>query len=743
MLLPSRALQGALTLGPVRAPLVPNLLLCLAASSALAASAPPPVALLPERIEQRWSFDSTNDFTDPARAPIWDNNVSFANTWSGRGVRLHGPFPAILKLPAVRPGGQWNFPQQAGTLRLWFAPDWSSASLGGQGPRSWARLLEAGGAEGCWTWHFDPEGNRILLTVSARGVQAPWLAAPVAFESGVWHQLALTYSPQHAALYVDGVLRASDSAPPVFPDPQSLAGAGFLLGSDAQGGSTADGVFDEVVTFKYPCGADELARNWQALSPWSSGLAQADAARSSLRGSRSVLRSVAGSSYSSQTLALESILPPGGGGGGGGSNSFVSTLPSWADSSCTNGPLVIPTLANGALTLNFSFRPAGVTYDLAFATHLGVSDAGWQWLAEIPPLTNSFVVTNTSQSALFFRLIRVIDLNSLTPSLYVAPRFVPGADGSLALPFPSLSAAIIAATNDSVIVALPGLYEGRTNTSLSFGGKRLALVSERGWENTLINCAGATNGRGFVFTSALENHGAIVAGFTLFNASNSAVYCAGQSSPVFANCAFQFNTNRADGGAAFDCSNGLPLIVNCRFNSNSALTSGGAILARGTNGRVEISHSTFYDNRRISGGGTLCATSQASIFLNNSIVWSSSTSLGAEIVTNGARAVTAGSRWRAPASTAAPWRASPACAGSRAWTWTARPVWTNPRARTPRPAPPMWAPTSSSTASSSLSPPRRSGSLIRRAAGSPPTSWCRRWTRLLAWRSWGPTPTGR
>jgi hypothetical protein len=168
----------------------------------------------------------------------------------------------------------------------------------------------------------------------------------------------------------------------------------------------------------------------------------------------------------------------------------------------------------------------------------------------------------------------------------------------------------------------------------------LTFISERGWESTIIDCTGVANSRAFVFDTPSASSRGIVIGFTITNASNSAVSCANGSRPLFANCSFVQNASTGAGGAIY-CNAAAPLFINCRFSGNTASTLGGATYATGAGAMVRLSHCSIGQNTRANNGGNLNAQSGARMELINSIVWSSSTLLGAEIVTNGNGAVIA------------------------------------------------------------------------------------------------------
>jgi hypothetical protein len=210
-----------------------------------------------------------------------------------------------------------------------------------------------------------------------------------------------------------------------------------------------------------------------------------------------------------------------------------------------------------------------------------------------------------------------------------------GADGSIDLPFRDIQTALNAATNYSVILVKSGTYLGTSNRNLSFGGKRMVLISEKGWEQTTIS-VGATFANAFVFNSTNEDYRAQVIGFTITSANAAGMSFSGGSAPTFVNCDI---TQTAHGVAA---TNANPIFLNCRFHENNLFDgfaggNGSAVIASGSNTLIRFSHCLFYNNARSTNSGQMCVTNGAKVTLNNTIVWdpNSLTNLGPTIVTNG------------------------------------------------------------------------------------------------------------
>ena len=119
---------------------------------------------------------------------------------------------AWLKYHVYESDGTTNLSVDKGSVTLWFASSWGSTNAGGTGPGWWGQLIGAGqwtsnAVYGWWSLYTDPAGTNLYFSAQNNaGAQANYLAAPVAWTSGQWHFIALTYSSTNTALYLDGQL---------------------------------------------------------------------------------------------------------------------------------------------------------------------------------------------------------------------------------------------------------------------------------------------------------------------------------------------------------------------------------------------------------------------------------------------------------------------------------------------------------------------------------------------------------
>jgi hypothetical protein len=245
-----------------------------------------------------WQFDtlaltnqaglSPNTSSDVGLAPAWSGNaISMTNT-IGNGSQLIYP---------VASNGQTYLDCANGTVRFWFQPNWSttnSAALAGQNQqmvflaaRSWSISV----------WNETFGISYIQFASGNDQYHQPWSfksgpvnGALVSFQSNLWYQIVLSYSPTNVALYTNGVLLATANWAPedtnndcvydvgngnLFYPPASDLGAGFSFGS-AFGGLQISGQLEELETFNYPLTAQQVAAGFPAFAGVSSETVMAD-----------------------------------------------------------------------------------------------------------------------------------------------------------------------------------------------------------------------------------------------------------------------------------------------------------------------------------------------------------------------------------------------------------------------------------------------------------------------------------
>ena len=199
-------------------------------------------------------------------APGWDGLAAFFSRTNA---------PGALQFRAVGPGNQPRLALTGG-LRFLYRPVWSSGGsrntpeyTWGRGPGQWVRLLEisdtsTGKPTPVLALSVDPVGTNLVLQArDARGTWRTNYQAAISWrrmqpnlnprQPLPWYEVALSYSSSNTVLVVEGTQVQDWSN-------KAYAGGGVALaskpsdlvltfGSDAAGGSAAEGWIDEVETF--------------------------------------------------------------------------------------------------------------------------------------------------------------------------------------------------------------------------------------------------------------------------------------------------------------------------------------------------------------------------------------------------------------------------------------------------------------------------------------------------------------
>jgi hypothetical protein len=216
--------------------------------------------------------------------------------------------------------------------------------------------------------------------------------------------------------------------------------------------------------------------------------------------------------------------------------------------------------------------------------------------------------------------------------------------------FPTIQAAVEAASHGDVIELTHGTFTGEGNRDVDYLGKAVTVRSQdANPETCIIDCEGsaAAPHRGFLISSG-EPEEAMLIGVTIVNGwitshphggailcdggsspeissciflSNrtAAIFCTGASSPTIRDCLFLQNAGGHGGGISSEAA--FPSISRCEFVENSAGDGGGI---HGHAARVSITECTFTGNSTSGWGGAIgllygCSgTVHDCLFLENS-----------------------------------------------------------------------------------------------------------------------------
>jgi hypothetical protein len=148
--------------------------------------------------------------------------------------------------------------------------------------------------------------------------------------------------------------------------------------------------------------------------------------------------------------------------------------------------------------------------------------------------------------------------------------------------FPTIQAAIDAATEGDSVILADGLYAAAGNRDLEFHGKGIVVASANGPAACVIDCSDE-NGTWHRAFRLGENEppSAAIIGLTIINGMElrgGAILCENDASPLIAGCVFRNNRAQKDGGA-IAVIGGEALIRDCLFEFNQA-SLGGCLRSR-------------------------------------------------------------------------------------------------------------------------------------------------------------------
>ena len=197
--------------------------------------------------------------------------------------------------------------------------------------------------------------------------------------------------------------------------------------------------------------------------------------------------------------------------------------------------------------------------------------------------------------------------------------------------YPTIQAAINAATNGQIIWVADGVYTGSGNRDIEFYGKAITVRSENGSRHCIIDCQAneSDNHYGFYFSYG-EDPDSVVDGFTITGAYNSShftnggagIVCdrdyngpgggSGGCHPTISNCVIKENIALVGGGIA--CINSHPIISNSLIMHNEATyMAGGGIYAHDGSSPSITDCMISYNKARYKGGGIYCTIGSPTI----------------------------------------------------------------------------------------------------------------------------------
>ncbi len=168
--------------------------------------------------------------------------------------------------------------------------------------------------------------------------------------------------------------------------------------------------------------------------------------------------------------------------------------------------------------------------------------------------------------------------------------------------FPTIQAAVNAATDGDIIELTNGIFVGEGNRDIDFLGKSATVRSQGGNPETcIIDCCGseADPHRGFIFQSD-EGPDSVVEGITITHGWTSmgggGIHCEEFASPTITLCIFLENVAAIGGGM---CGGAFSRVTDCSFIGNEGIRGGGMARTWAT----ILSGCTFVANSATYGGG--------------------------------------------------------------------------------------------------------------------------------------------
>ena len=207
--------------------------------------------LLPESIPPLYheTFDEVYS-QGMTNAQVTVGKYTYDESWSGFALQRSGDAVAPFVVPALDMG-HTNLACEQGTIRFWFKPAWSSATLNnGTGPGAVATLLELDAigkqdSANAWSLQINPDGTTLSLVAQSDGQPALLLQTGISWPANQSHMIALEYSLKTTTLFVDGERVAQGAGVPAVPADM----AALIVGSSLAGKAVAGGDFDELFCF--------------------------------------------------------------------------------------------------------------------------------------------------------------------------------------------------------------------------------------------------------------------------------------------------------------------------------------------------------------------------------------------------------------------------------------------------------------------------------------------------------------
>ena len=173
--------------------------------------------------------------------------------------------------------------------------------------------------------------------------------------------------------------------------------------------------------------------------------------------------------------------------------------------------------------------------------------------------------------------------------------------------YPTIQAAIDAASDYAGIRLEDGTYTGTGNRDVDFKGKKVRVYSRNGVPSQcVINCqgSGADYHRGFLFTSS-EDSSSVLEGVRVMNGyavRGGGIYCS-NASPRLVNLRIDHCTSNVDGGGGILLDHSSPILEDCDIERCAALAVGGGGIYAHDYSSPRLTNVSFRKNQSSDRGG--------------------------------------------------------------------------------------------------------------------------------------------
>jgi hypothetical protein len=212
-------------------------------------------------------------------------------------------------------------------------------------------------------------------------------------------------------------------------------------------------------------------------------------------------------------------------------------------------------------------------------------------------------------------LVGVIFLLAIVPAASGKVIYV---DDDMPADFNTIQAAIDDSNDGDTIIVADGIYTGEGNRDIDFLGKAIAVRSENGPENCIIDVnASQYDWHGAFYLNEGENEISIIDGFTItggYTYMGGGIQCNNSRSTI-KNCIITKNIAGWGGGIMLQKSNAS--VINCLISQNIGWDAAGGIF-NWYHSTSTINNCTIIGNKASNVGGVLCYSSKAN--MNNCVL---------------------------------------------------------------------------------------------------------------------------